>query len=58
MRGRGIVPNEPSVVAINIKTGHIMAIRPLKGGVIADFDVCATAETLAVGGTGRLHGGR
>jgi rod shape-determining protein MreB and related proteins len=57
VRGRGIVLNEPSVVAINTKTGHIlsvgseakrmigrtpghiMAIRPLKDGVIADFDV-------------------
>ncbi len=57
VRGRGIVLNEPSVVAINQKTGHILAvgaeakrmvgrtpghisaIRPLKDGVIADFDV-------------------
>jgi len=57
VRGRGIVLNEPSVVAINTKTGailqvgaeakrmigrtpsHIHAIRPLKDGVIADFDV-------------------
>src|SRR5687767_10308515 len=57
VRGRGIVLNEPSVVAINTKTnhilavgseakrmvgrtpGHIAAIRPLKDGVIADFDV-------------------
>jgi rod shape-determining protein MreB len=57
VRGRGIVLNEPSVVAINTKTGHILAvgaeakrmvgrtpghisaIRPLKDGVIADFDV-------------------
>jgi rod shape-determining protein MreB and related proteins len=57
VRGRGIVLNEPSVVAINTKTGallavgveakrmigrtpgHISAIRPLKDGVIADFDV-------------------
>ena len=56
VRGRGIVLNEPSVVAINTKTnailavgaqakamigrtpGHIVAIRPLKDGVIADFD--------------------
>jgi rod shape-determining protein MreB and related proteins len=58
VRGRGIVLNEPSVVAINIHDGrplavgleakrmigrtpgHIQAIRPLKDGVIADFDVC------------------
>ena len=57
VRGRGIVLNEPSVVAINTKTNailavgseakrmigrtpsHIQAIRPLKDGVIADFDV-------------------
>lgn len=57
VRGRGIVLNEPSVVAID-KTagsvlavgleakrmigrtpGNIVAIRPLKDGVIADFDV-------------------
>lgn len=59
VKGRGIVLNEPSVVAIsNIKgrkkvlavgeeaklmvgrtPGNIQAIRPLKDGVIADFDV-------------------
>ena len=57
-RGRGIVLNEPSVVAVDIRDGrpvavgleakrmlgrtpgHIKAIRPLKDGVIADFDVC------------------
>jgi rod shape-determining protein MreB len=57
VRGRGIVLNEPSVVALNARTGallavgaeakrmlgrtpgHITAIRPLKDGVIADFDV-------------------
>ena len=57
VRGRGTVLNEPSVVAINTKTGailavgseakrmigrtpgHILAIRPLNDGVIADFDV-------------------
>jgi rod shape-determining protein MreB and related proteins len=56
VRGRGIVLNEPSVVAINTGTkgilavgteakrmigrtpGNIVAIRPLKDGVIADFD--------------------
>src|SRR5256712_3517501 len=56
--GRGIVLNEPSVVAINTKSGrplavgleakrmigrtpsHIVAIRPLKDGVIADFEIC------------------
>ncbi|MBP9115221.1 MAG: rod shape-determining protein [Acidimicrobiia bacterium] len=58
VRGRGVVLNEPSVVAINTRDGrplavgseakrmigrtpgHIQAIRPLKDGVIADFDVC------------------
>ena len=58
VRGRGIVLDEPSVVAINTKDGrplavgaeakrmigrtpsHIQAIRPLKDGVIADFDIC------------------
>nr|WP_307801009.1 MULTISPECIES: rod shape-determining protein [Microbispora] len=57
VRGRGIVLNEPSVVAINVTTGkivavgieakrmigrtpgNIVAIRPLRDGVIADFDV-------------------
>ncbi|GLX94823.1 rod shape-determining protein [Herbidospora galbida] len=57
VRGRGIVLNEPSVVAINTSTGrivavgieakrmigrtpgNIVAVRPLKDGVIADFDV-------------------
>jgi rod shape-determining protein MreB and related proteins len=56
-KGRGIVLQEPSVVAINSDTGkilavgeeaklmigrtpgNIVAIRPLKDGVIADFDV-------------------
>ncbi len=55
MKGRGIVVNEPSVVAIKEKTnqvlavgdeakkmigrtpGNIVAIRPLRDGVIADF---------------------
>ncbi len=58
VRGRGIVLNEPSVVAINVRDGrplavgseakrmigrtpsHIQAIRPLKDGVIADFEMC------------------
>lgn len=57
LKGRGIVLNEPSVVAINqdnhqvIAVGHeaknimgrhgqrIVTIRPLKDGVIADFEV-------------------
>ena len=58
VRGRGIVLNEPSVVAINTRDGrplavgieakrmigrtpgHIQAIRPLKDGVIDDFEIC------------------
>jgi len=58
VRGRGIILNEPSVVAVNVKDGrplavgaeakrmigrtpsHIQAIRPLKDGVIADFEIC------------------
>ncbi|OEV02750.1 rod shape-determining protein [Streptomyces oceani] len=57
VRGRGIVLNEPSVVAINANTGgilavgseakkmigrtpgNIVAVRPLKDGVIADFEI-------------------
>jgi rod shape-determining protein MreB len=57
VRGRGIVLNEPSVVALNTSSGqivpvgagakrmigrtpgNIVAVRPLKDGVIADFDV-------------------
>jgi rod shape-determining protein MreB len=58
VRGRGIILNEPSVVAVDVKDGrplavgaeakrmigrtpsNIQAIRPLKDGVIADFEVC------------------
>lgn len=57
VRGRGVVLNEPSVVAVNTATGKIVAvgieakqmigrtptnisaIRPLKDGVIADFEI-------------------
>jgi len=57
VRGRGVVLNEPSVVAIDQQTkqvvavgeearrmlgrtpGNIVAIRPLRDGVIADFEV-------------------
>src|SRR5579872_2427730 len=56
--GQGIVLSEPSVVAIDVKSGrplavgaeakamigrtpsNIQAIRPLKDGVIADFEIC------------------
>jgi rod shape-determining protein MreB len=61
-RGRGILLDEPSVVAVDTRTktvvavgseakrmigrtpGHITAVRPLRDGVIADFEV--TAEML------------
>jgi rod shape-determining protein MreB and related proteins len=57
VRGRGIVIQEPSVVAVNQKTGqilaigseakkmvgrtpaHIVATRPMRAGVISDFEV-------------------
>ncbi len=58
VRGRGIVLNEPSVVAVSAKDdrllavgieakrmigrtpAYIEAVRPLKDGVIADFEMC------------------
>jgi len=58
VRGRGIVLDEPSVVAVDVKDGrplavgaeakrmigrtpgNIQAIRPLKDGVINDFEIC------------------
>jgi rod shape-determining protein MreB len=57
MQGRGIVINEPSVIAVNRRTGevlatgeeawqmigrtpgYIVAVRPLRGGAITDFEV-------------------
>jgi len=57
LKGKGIVANEPSVVAINGSTGEVLAVgneakemigrtpgtisavRPMKDGVIADFEV-------------------
>lgn len=57
VRGKGVVLNEPSVVAVNQKTNqivaigieakkmlgrtppHIIAVRPIVGGVISDFEV-------------------
>ncbi len=57
VRGRGVVLNEPSVVALNVDTGgllavgsaakrmigrtpaSVVAVRPLRDGVIADFDI-------------------
>lgn len=60
VKGRGVIINEPSVVAIDNQTkqvlkvgeearqmvgrtpGNILAIRPLKDGVIADFEITET----------------
>ncbi len=57
MKGKGIVLNEPSVIAVNRKSGevlatgheawdmigrtpsYIVAVRPLRGGAITDFDI-------------------
>ena len=57
VKGKGIVLNEPSVVAVDTATNRVLAvgaeayrmvgrtpsnikvIQPLKGGVIADFDI-------------------
>ena len=57
MKGRGIVLNEPSVIALNKQTGevlatgyeawqmigrtpgYIVAVRPLRGGAITDFEI-------------------
>jgi len=57
MQGRGIVINEPSVIAVNRRSGevlatgedawemigrtpgYIVAVRPLRGGAITDFEV-------------------
>jgi rod shape-determining protein MreB len=73
-RGKGIVVNEPSIVAINKVTGrveavgkdakdmlgrtpgNIVAIKPMKDGVIADFEVMTTSSrrrTTATSGSGR-----
>ena len=58
LQGRGIVLDEPSVVAIDVRDGsplavgveakamigrapaHILAVRPLRDGVIANFEIC------------------
>ncbi len=69
VRGKGIVINEPSVVAINSDTGEILkvgieaklmlgktpasitAIRPLRDGVIADYDVALAMLKYFIGKT-------
>src|SRR3977135_4668375 len=56
-RGRGIILNEPTVIAMNTRThevlalgheawqmigrtpGYIVAVRPLRGGAITDFEI-------------------
>jgi len=71
VRERGIVINEPSVVAVNKKTGqlvaigseagkmigktpaHILTIKPLKAGVISDFEV---TEQMLRYFFGEIHG--
>lgn len=66
VEGKGIVLNEPSVVAVDDKTdrvlavgseayrmvgrtpGNIRAVRPLKDGVISDFDITEAMLTYFV----------
>jgi rod shape-determining protein MreB and related proteins len=72
-RGRGIVLNEPSIVAFNTSTGqieavgqeahemlgrtppHIKPVRPMRDGVIADFDA---AEKMLMYFVRKAHGRR
>src|SRR5918993_2446702 len=72
-RGRGIVLNEPSIVAFNNANGqieavgleayemlgrtppHLRAVRPMKDGVIADFDA---AEKMLTHFVRKVHGRR
>ncbi len=74
VKSKGIVVNEPSVVAINKNTGevlqvgnaakemlgrtpgNIIAIRPLKDGVIADFDVTQAMLKYFIGMANQSHG--
>ncbi|NDI34787.1 rod shape-determining protein MreB [Chengkuizengella sediminis] len=71
VKGRGVVLNEPSVVAVQSETkrvievgeparkmvgrtpGNIIAIRPLKDGVIADFEI---TEVMLKGFISRIGG--
>ncbi len=73
VRGRGIVMSEPSVVAIDQRTGEVMAVgadaqqmigrtpasisadRPLRHGVIADFEV---TEAMLRSFMSKVMGGR
>jgi rod shape-determining protein MreB and related proteins len=72
-RGRGIVLNEPSIVAFNTAKGeieavgqeahdmlgrtppNITAVRPMRDGVIADFDAC---EKMLMHFVRKAHGRR
>lgn len=74
VKTKGIVVNEPSVVAINKNTGevlkvgnaakemlgrtpgNIVAIRPLKDGVIADFDVTQAMLKYFISKANQSHG--
>ena len=73
LKGKGIVIREPSVVAVNQKTGQvcavgsqakemigrtpgsISAVRPLKDGVIADFDITAEMIEAFIKRTTKKH---
>jgi actin-like ATPase involved in cell morphogenesis len=73
LQGRGIVLDEPSVVAIDVRDGsplavgleakamigrapaHILAVRPLRDGVIANFEIC---EKMLAYFIRRVHPGR
>src|ERR1700689_4664870 len=73
LQGHGILLNEPSVVAIDIRDGkplavgleakrmigrtpaHIQAVRPLRDGVIANFEIC---EKMLAYFIRRVHGPR
>ena len=66
LQGRGIVLDEPSVVAIDVRDGrtmavgleakrmigrtppHIQVVRPLREGVIANFEICEKMLTYFV----------
>ena len=73
MQGRGIVINEPSVIAVNRKTGevlatgqeawgmigrtpgYIVAVRPLRGGAITDFEITEKMIRLLLQRAGVSH---
>src|SRR6476620_5185168 len=63
VRGQGIVCNESSVLAVGLEAkrmlgrtpGNIVAIRPLKDGVIADFEI---TEAMLKYFIGKVHNHR